>query len=195
VPATSAPEVSADAGLARVLVSSDVPARVEEVKHIQVAYRHGTSRELLCEETPCAFTLPYGDHEILLTAMGDPERSGSTVVHAREGTVVVNHTLGRRHVPNGQGAGVALIVLGAATAVVAAGFAESMSRKADTSAGDKQAVVGTFVAGLGAIGLGCLFLAASPTMEQPGSTTQWSPASAPPPAKRVGIGASLGFKF
>jgi hypothetical protein len=180
--------VSADAGLARVLVSTDVPASVTHVGWIEgTAQRgsmHGTVTELVCERTPCALTLPYGDHELQFAAIDDRERSSTAVVHVRQSTVVVNHTLGRRHTPAGQGLGGALTILGIMTAIGAGVWGKN------AQPGDSAAAI-VAGSGLATSLLGVAVMGTYSTIEQPGATRSWSP---PAPAS-TGAQLSLGVRF
>jgi hypothetical protein len=182
------PEVSAESGLARVVISTDVPARVERLEHIIVSYRSGTSRVLLCDPTPCAVTLPYGDHELVFTAKADAERTSSATIHAREQTVVVNHALGQLHHSSGEGTGVALLLTGLLIVGIAGGVAAAENKNGGMSTDAKQVVGVLALAGLGSLAVGGIVLAASPTTIQEGATRQWNV-----PAKAAS--ASLGLKF
>ncbi len=184
LPAVGAPPVGADSGLARVLVSTDVPASVSRIVHV---YR-GPSRELLCERTPCALTMPYGDYELELSASADPDRTSTVIAHVNASTVAVNHILGVRHASPGRAPGAVLLGLGVLTVLVGVAVAGA-GAKAGGSSGERTAGGEVALAGLGVIALGGLVLAASPTTEQQGATTEWSPPAAKP------VGGSLGFKF
>jgi hypothetical protein len=184
------PDAAPESGFARTVFSSDIPARVERVDHITVRYREGTSRTLLCNPTPCAVTLPYGDHEVVFTAIADAERTSTVTVHARERTVVVNHTLGQVHHSPGQAGGAGALVFGILLVSIAAGIAAAPHHDGSVmSTDEKQALGGLALGGLVSITVGGIVLAASPTTIQDGATHQWNP----PPQKVAG--GSLGFKF
>jgi hypothetical protein len=178
--------------MARVLVSTDVPARVGRLQTLAASDGtrrvSGTVDDLLCERTPCAVVLPYGDHELSFQATDEPERTSSTIVHVHESAVVVNHSLGRRHASEGRGAGVALAVVGLLVTCGSLGVM-SAAQKAG-SAQDPSAPRAAIGVGLGLLVLGGLVSAAAPTTVQPGATTQWSPAQ-----NGGSLGAALGATF
>jgi hypothetical protein len=186
------------AGFTRVRLTTDVPARV----YLRADALGGTRkygpreiRTLVCETTPCAFVVPFGDHELETTGseskelneMGEStsyaERTARTVLHAHAPEVVLNETLGWQHTPAGRVAGASMIVLGMVVAIGAADVAKGTGNSSSSAAG------GLAVAGLGSIVLGGILLAAVPSVEQPASTREWTPK---PTAT---AGASLGFRF
>jgi hypothetical protein len=180
--------------MARVLISSDAPARVTRVLTLAgavgVRSMRGNVEELLCETTPCAVTLPYGDHELRLVATGDPRRAGTLVAHVHESTVVINNTLPRHNDPNGHAAGVALVLVGLLTA----GSAAAAAPRANTDA----FVGGVAGVGVAAVLAGFVLMGAYPRTVQPGASREWSPspASAPSSATSSGtVGLSLGGRF
>src|ERR1019366_2296428 len=79
MPAIAIPDVAADSGLARVIIPTDLPASVFTVSTVLTRRGPRTARTLVCSETPCVLTLPYGDHELELTALDVLERN-STVI-------------------------------------------------------------------------------------------------------------------
>ena len=186
--AIAIPDVAADSGLARVIITTDLPASVFTVSTVLTRRGPRTARTLVCSETPCVLTLPYGDHELELTALDVLERNSTVIAHVNASTVVLNHTLGRVHAPGGQAAGITLVVLGVLGLAVGLGAAASESKSSGTSTdGTTAAAVG--LVGFGVIALGAALAAANPTVEQPGTTREWSPAPA-----RV-AGGSFGLRF
>ena len=184
------------AGFTRVRLTSDVPARVYLHADAVGAARGRGPRDietLVCERTPCAFVVPYGDHEVLVQGTEPAEnarregesyaeRSGAIVVHAHAPEVVVNHTLGWQHSPAGRAGAGTLIGMGVVLAIAAGALTKNAHATPD-------AAVGTAVAGLGAIVLGSVILGAVPSVEQPGATREWTPPQG------ATAGGSLGFKF
>ena len=191
MPDVGIPDVAPDAGLARVLISTDVPARVVGVAELALATHRGlatgTSEHLVCEATPCAVTLPYGDHELVFKALDDPERGSTVTIHVLQSTVVVNHTLGRRHESKAPAWGSVLIGAGIIVLGVAAVLAGEQGR--DGSADYQPGIAAAALGGFGGIIAGGIIIRASPTTVQDGSTTEWTP-----PAGAV-VGASAGIAF
>jgi hypothetical protein len=177
--------------MARVVVSTDVPARVERITAMtEQLERHIGTKEvpsiaLLCEATPCAVTLPYGDYELVFTGIADPGRTSSATLHVRAETVVLKHTLGQVRHARGQTAGYALVVTGIILLGVAGGLATSQTLPRASS----STVGGFALAGLGGLALGGVVLAASPTMRQEGATSEFAPP------RPVTVGMSIGAKF
>jgi hypothetical protein len=160
-----------EGGLSRVIIETDVPARVE---------RDG----LLCESTPCVVALPYGDHE--LRFQGGPERWSSVVVHVRHPTEVVNHTLGMHHAAPAQGLGVFAAAVG--LVVVGVGIALALPNDDGTPSTVKGETTAAIVGGgFGAILLGGVIVAAANGTTRDGATTQWTPTRT--------IGGSVGLRF
>lgn len=181
-PEASMPDIEelppAGGGLARVVIGTDVPALVERITHRNANPRTAQApasayggEVLLCAETPCAVTLPYGDYELAFKGTRDSERSGHVLLVVRRETVVLNHTLGRTHRPAGQGVAWALAMTGALLLGVAYGLADSQRLSRSTVA----AAPSVAVAGLGTMLLGGIVGLASPGTHQEGSSTQWSP--------------------
>src|SRR5262249_54542583 len=110
-------------GLASVVISTDVPASVVELV--------GGAAQLRCAETPCALTLPYGDHELGFAALQDRSRQSTGILHVAHTAVVMNHVLGRDKENPGQGFGELLMFIGAITVGVAAGIAQSEQEKGE----------------------------------------------------------------
>ncbi len=184
---------AAGGGLARIIIGTDVPARVERITHRSThlkAEPHEPSlsggEALLCTETPCVITLPYGDHELVFRGTSDAERVSHTTLVVRRDTVVLNHNLGRVHRPAGQSVAWALAVTGVAIASVALGLAEGQAKTGrDATDATIPALAGV---GAGTILLGGVVGLASSGTTQAGSSTQWSPRG---PA----AGASLTLRF
>jgi hypothetical protein len=180
-------------GYARVVIGTDVPARVGRVALHAVNLRRAEApasfaggEVLLCAETPCAITLPYGDYELVFKGTVDAERVSHARLSVRRETVILNHTLGRVHTPAGQHvawglAGVGVVLLGVAYAVADRNL-ERTGRPAEDST---LAVAAT---GLGTMVLGGIVGMASPGTTQDGSSTQWSP-------RGPTVGATVGLRF
>jgi hypothetical protein len=186
MPEVAAPEVAADAGLARVLIGTDVPASVSMLSTVSGYRGPYTARTLVCAATPCALTLPYADYEIEFAALEDPERTSVAVAHVNASTVIVNHTLGRRPSPSGGAGGGALMVLGSISLIVGLGVLAKSGGTGDGSS--KGAAAGAAIMGLGLMVLGGVIAAAYPATEQPGATREWTP---PGPV----AGGALGLRF
>lgn len=178
-------------GMARIIVSTDVPARVERIAshrawtpeasaHVSPEVGEG----LLCEETPCVVTLPYGDHELVFKGTRDSERVGSATLKVRSETIVINHTLGRVHHPGGQAVGWGITLVGAVCLGVALGMAET-SEKNHTELSSSVAPLA--MAGLGTMLFGGVIGLASPTTRQDGASTMWVPKQT--------AGVAAGFRF
>lgn len=172
-------------GFSRVVIDTDVPARVERV----MTSRHGRD-ELVCVETPCVVTLPFGDYELAFKGLRDRERVSRTTMVVRRRTVVLNHTLGRVHRPPGQAIASGLAGLGALLVVLGASVVFS---QADRTHPWNTAAGALFGSGAGAFALGGIIGAASRGSEQAGATTQWSSPPQLPP--RPVAGAGVGVRF
>jgi len=105
-------------GLGRVGISTDLPARVDRLAHVEDARYGRVVTTLLCAETPCEVTLPYGDYELRFTSVADSGRTSTAVLSVHEETLVLRHALGQRHGSNAVGP--VLVVLGAVTLIGAA---------------------------------------------------------------------------
>jgi hypothetical protein len=192
LPRLEAPLPPAGGGLARVIVSTDVPARVERVLAIteMPMRRYGTtdvpSLGVLCESTPCVVTLPYGDYELNFTSLQDPARVSSTTLRVQGDPVVLKHALGQERHASGQAIGATLMVTGA----LLLGGMLALAARPHSSSSNDAALRGLGIAGATGIGIGGLVMMASPTVRQEGSTSQFSPEKAAPV-----IGMSLGTKF
>src|SRR5260370_16506950 len=133
LPPVAGPLPEPGGGMARVVVSTDVPARVERITAMtEQLERHIGTRDvpsivLLCEATPCAVTLPYGDYELVFTGIADPGRTSSATLHVRAETVVMKHTLGQVRHASGQAAGAVLVITGIILLGVAGGLATSQT--------------------------------------------------------------------
>lgn len=180
-------------GYARVVIGTDVPARVERVAFRVANLRRADApassvggEVLLCAETPCAITLPYGDYELVFKGTVDAERVSHAPLSVRRETVVLNHTLGRVHTPVGQHvawglAGVGVAILGVAYAVAD----RNMDRTGRPAEDSTLALAGT---GLGTMVLGGIVGMASRGTTQDGASTQWSP-------RGPTVGATVGLRF
>lgn len=187
IPATTVAEPDGSSGMARVLFTADLPARVESLSHGRTGQSHGrptygTLRQILCEVTPCTVTLPYGDHDVQFAAIDtDAGRASTVVVHVTQPTVVVNHVLGRHETGSGAVIGGLAILTGLILSGVALGAA----------IGGYGGTAKNFgIATAAALGGGVLVWALFPSTVQDGATNQWSPA----PQGKV-VGGSLGFRF
>ena len=176
-----------ESGMARVLISTDVPARVDRLttgsasRGLRASYVR--LDDLLCESTPCAVTLPYGDHEIAFTSLKDGTRHSSPIiVRVRKPTEVVNHTFGRSTSNPGQVLGGLAVLTGVVLVGVALGVQVHQQKTGERST-DVPANL-AMGGGLSILGGGVL-MAIFPGIHQEGSTTQWSPT----------IGGSFGGRF
>jgi hypothetical protein len=185
--ASPLPEVAPDK--TRVVISTDVPARVI------VRRRKGDgsgdfyggeevwTEQVVCEQTPCAVTAPRGNHQLKFEGLDDGGRSSTAKVSFDGETVVVNHTLGQQRVDWARPVGLGLLGAGVASLIFVLSSSEGHSMSGE---------VGNvfLLGGLGSVIVGGVVLSASgPPSTQDGSTTQWAP---PPTAK---VGASLAGKF
>mgnify|MGYP000931708289 CR=1 FL=1 len=180
---SEAPRLCAPQGVDRARVERIASHRAwtpEASAHVSPEVGEG----LLCEETPCVVTLPYGDHEIVFKGTRDSERVGSATLKVRSDTIVINHTLGREHHPGGQAVGWGITLVGAACLVVALGMAET-SEKNHTELSSSVAPLA--MAGLGTMLFGGVIGLASPTTRQEGASTTWVPKQA--------VGVAAGFRF
>jgi len=177
------PEVGAlpdgGGGMARVVLATDVPSRVERVTHRVARIDRETApvstlggEGLLCAETPCVVTLPYGDHELVFKGTRDHERGSSTMLAVRRPTVVLNHTLGRVHVPRGQTVGWILALSGGLLLGVGLGLAANDQNRRGVFEPTASSLA---LAGLGTITLGGIVSLIFPSTKQEGASTQWSP--------------------
>lgn len=153
-------------GFSRLTISTDVPARVERIAG--VPSHRGPMRELLCSETPCTVTLPYGDHELEFEGLKDGGRRSSTVVRLATPNEVLEHTLGTQRSSAGQVLGFMLITAGLAT-IITVGALASSDRRAG-SPDDSALQIGAGI-GAGGLVLGGALMAASPGTRQDGATS------------------------
>jgi hypothetical protein len=183
------PPTTEGSGLATVIIGANVPARVERITHGTAGRRGLVLQELLCVETPCTVTLPYGDHELYFSPRGGSSRAGSVVVSVKNATEVVNHRLGEVSDTHGQALGGFVLVLGL-TALVAGGVLTVRENRGHSTGAPAAPVL---LGGLaGTIG-GIVIISASPGTVQESATTQWSPAPGTEPGRT--FGGSLGFRF
>lgn len=197
-PTASMPDVGDElppsgGGFARVVIGTDVPARVERITH-RVVHLHRDEHTallaggegLLCAETPCAITLPYGDYELVFKGTRDTERVSHAMLAVRRETVVLNHTLGRVHTPAGQT--VALVLAGTGVAILSVVVALAEENTKQTGRASQDSTLPTVAAtGLGMMVLGGFVGIASAGTRQEGASTQWSPRPTP--------GATVGLRF
>ncbi len=163
-----------ESGMARVIFSTDVPARIREGALAVRSHYRGPPPRLLCATSPCAVTLAYGDYEVHYQSLSDPDRWDDEVIRIAKPTEVVNHTLGSAHSTGSVVVGAGLLLAGIVTTSVAVGMAE---KPGESQSQDRSTAGGVACAGLLGIVLGSVILAASGRAIQPGATTQWSPAS------------------
>jgi hypothetical protein len=171
-------------GETRVIIATDVPARVEQA-----------GGRTLCPRTPCAVSLPEGDYELRFRGIHDEGRASVSAVGVRGRALAVNHTLGQDRSSAGQIAGPVLMTVGGvllvlASFVVVSAVADS-DRQIPQSETRKKGDTAEAMAllGLGSLVGGGIFWGATPEVRQPGSTTTWAPAL---PTAR---GAAAGVKF
>jgi hypothetical protein len=187
------PPPEAEGGMSRVVIDTDVPARVERlVATGQFPHRFHTHEVplpgLLCAETPCVATMPYGDYELHFSALTDRERSSSVLLRVRHATEVVNHTLGTHHTPPGKEIGAMFVATGLITLLVSVALVPMTDSKTHSNVSSETPAI-VAAAGAGQLVLGGFVMAAARGTTQDGSTTQWSP----PPTRTIGTG--LGFRF
>ncbi len=182
-------------GMARVIISTDVPARVRAWSlrvtsgSMSTLRRSGSVRldELLCESTPCAVTLPYGDHRLAFSGVEDTSRWSTITIRVRRPTEVVNHVLGESTSNAGTALGIISVVAGA----VLIGIGVRLAKNGN----DQERATGRDYAlgGLGAMLGGGLVMTLFPVTYHNGSTTRWSPEQSVPAART--IGGSVGVRF
>jgi hypothetical protein len=127
------PPAPAQSGFGRVAIASDVSARVERLDPIE-GPRSGTLLTLLCEQTPCEVTLPYGDYRLRFTAAHHPDRASTALLTVHDPSLILRHELGRER--SASRVGPVLIGLGAAALVASAvTFFVSQSAPANPSNG------------------------------------------------------------
>jgi hypothetical protein len=175
---------SATAGRTRVIIATDVPARVEQA-----------GGPTLCPRTPCAVSLPEGDYELRFRGVYDEGRASVSSVGVRGRALAVNHTLGQDRASVGQIAGPVLMTVGGVLLLLALikqgataddsdrGIPQSETREKEDTAGVMALI------GLGCLVGGGIVMGTTPDVRQPGSTTTWTPAL---PTAR---GASAGVTF
>lgn len=200
LPPPTIPSLPGDApaaGFTRVRLTTDVPARVylhADAVGGTVGRGGRVIKTLVCDETPCAFVVAYGDHELdvegsesaAVNELGEHQsyasRTATVVVHAHAPQVVLNQTLGSSSSPPARAFAGGLIGLGVVLAIGAGALAKSQPQNRDTA-------VGLLVGGASSFALGAIILAAVPSVEQPAATREWVPKQA------ATAGASLGFRF
>lgn len=181
MPALETTPPEPESGMARVIFETDIRARISRVST-------GKERnELLCEETPCAVTLPYGDHQVAFVALDEGGRTSTATIHVRRPTEVVNHAVGRHHANPGTILGGVVMMAGAVLLGIGLGMAKADRQQHRQSSQTAKDLAFT---GLGGIVGGGLLMAVFPGVHQEGATTQWSPE----PAGRT-IGGSIGVRF
>jgi hypothetical protein len=189
MPALGSPLPEVAPGKARVVISTDVPARVigRKRKGDGSGDFYGGeevwTEQVVCEQTPCVVAVPRGNHQLKFEGLDDGGRSSMAKVSVEGETVVVNHTLGQQRVDWARPVGLGLLGAGVVSLVYALSSVES---------GHMSGEVGNvlLLGGLGSVIVGGVVLSVSgPPSTQDGSTTQWAPA---PTAK---VGASLAGKF
>jgi hypothetical protein len=164
---------SPPAGSGRVVVSTDVPARVGTA-HRQIRsatdMRSDTSLDgggSSCDRTPCVLTLPYGETELRFEGTDHSDRTSTANVNVRSDLTVVNHTLGKSELGNSYLYGLGLIAVAVSGVLLTRELSDS-----DMSAEVKTAEL--FFSGAFAVGgLAAIFL--TTRTEQQGATTQWMP--------------------
>ena len=212
LPSLDHPDPEPKIGFSRVVFTTDVPAGVYEVTDQRG--RNGKvvraiDRTPVCEPTPCAALLAYGDHELEFFAV-DREHFGTVKVHVDKDEKIVNQTLNLRHEPVTHFVGIMGAIVGVGLVSLAAIWA---LQKEMTPQGNRDLAF----TGLGTVAVGGLMMLLSPVQKREGATTQWSrptsqgaaPApyvppvrepetpplsSFPSPGGRV-VGAALGFRF
>lgn len=191
IPMTSDDEVpEGEAGMARVIIGTDVTARVDRVGgHFdQIVHRGRETRSyvtdvdtLLCASTPCTVALPYGDYELKLSAVSDPTRASTATIRVRHRTEIVNHVLGmNRRSTTGTLGGVLSVIGSVVVGIgVGVGLVQAQEHRTAHTATDSTMPV---LVGIGGTTLmtGGVMMAASPTIRQEGATRQWAPRSLPP---------------
>jgi hypothetical protein len=182
MPESAIAEPEATSGMARVVFTTDVPARVERRSRVVSGRRHPVITEDVCSSTPCAVTMTYGDHDVWFVSLADSERQSKETIHVLHPTEVVNHALGK--LGSSSLAGILLVATGAALLGGAIGAAVL-----DVDDGLSGATVALGVAGLGAVTGGIVLTAVFPATHQPGATRQWTP-----PSPDV-VGGSFGLRF
>jgi hypothetical protein len=188
IPEPLAPQVGT------VVISSDVPARVEHLDALNriVPRRLGGRWEPewseVCDRTPCTVSLEYGDHELQLTALDDPSRRSLARVSVARRAVAINHTLGQKRTSAGTLVGGFLLAAGALAIVLPYG----LDMDGPTSLPD--VLIG---AGIATMFTGVTLMMVDPNISQPGTTRQWRPDSAIPaaPAPQGMHGASFKVRF
>lgn len=181
-------------GLSRVVITTDVPARVERIAHVETIAHRGSfrtstvvGRELLCAETPCTVSLPYGDHELIFAGTIDRARTSSTQISVRRASTVVNHTLGQDRTHPARPVATVVAATGIVLMAVAIALVSTASERHEKV---PEATAPIFMAGMGTTMLGGIFMAATPTTLQDGATTQWTPGKT-----IAGATVSAGVRF
>jgi hypothetical protein len=211
IPPPEAPEATLPEGMAqpesgqpgfgRIAIVTDVPARVDRLERAEGARTGGFITSLLCDETPCEVTLPYGDYEIRFTSTADSQRTSQALLDVHEGSIVLRHVLGQKH--GASAIGPAIIVLGLGALVGAAITAVAVQSSppnpsngpsgASPDANDPAPYIA--LGGLGVVALGVLLTALPSSVHQDGATTQWSPSALPSTASGHVVGGSLALHF
>lgn len=190
MPVVNVPPTPPRPGFSRVLIATDVPARValtgEQPSGPTAGPRAGFETTS-CEDTPCVLTLPKGEHEFQFEGTRKhSNRRGTANVVVRNDTVVVNHALGKEETSSELVYGLACLGAAAAflvTPLTPLGQEQSETgRTIDLVAGGVFTVVGAFLLGF------------SSKTRQAGATTQWTPSPKPEPA-RAGGAVSFGRTF
>jgi hypothetical protein len=158
-------------GLSRIIITTDVPARVERYTH---GYRP-FMRVPLCSQTPCTVSLPYGEYELFFEGLTEKTRLSTAHVRIQRATTIVNHALGQtRHDP-ARGLGAFVVAGGIIALAAAAALAAHANKMGDPRPPEVTQLV---AGGVGAIVIGGIVIGVSPTKVQEGATTQWTPPTA-----------------
>ena len=194
LPAPQAPEKSLptlpaaaepDRGKPRLIIATDVPARVDFDESGSGKTGDG-SLAPLCIRTPCAVTLPPGDYRLKFSGLFDDGRSSSVAFQVQNDTEVLNHRLGQQRGKEGDIIGTVILGAGGAAAVIGGLYFMVDNALQDGTEGSKRQTIQDHAATAGTVALvgllgmavGAVVLIANPRVRQPGSATLWSPETA-----------------
>jgi hypothetical protein len=200
------PQAQAQASRSRVVVQTDVPARVEAAVEVEATHsvRQWRRRPAvlpaeiawvrLCDRTPCTIELPRGDHRLRFTGVNDDSRTSQTFITVARPVESITHTLGQdRSSTTGTIVGGFLFVLGLTALVLPYGIDMDVPRSTS------DVVFGASVA---AMFSGVTLMTFDPAIKQEGSTSQWSrpapeaaSAGMPPGVQGATRGATVRVKF
>jgi hypothetical protein len=133
----------------------------------------------LCAATPCAANLPIGTYNLIFKGRNDPALESTEIVQVGRAPSVLRHTMGSARYSSGMYTGGILAVAAGLSLVFVGLLSAGSSDNSALSGGKGYAAIGI---GAAATGLGAWMMMSGRPEITPGSSVQWAPGGAPPPA-------------